>query len=87
MQGNAGQLNDGHENIAEHQASDMMGLATPMQNVMGSWQQPTRGQRGCEEHGANDEAHRVQGEPDVRHLHLRPGKIPGCTVKISVIHG
>ena len=52
----------------------MMGLAAPMQNVMRGWQQPTGGQRGCQEDHANDEAHGVQGEPDVGRLHYRPEK-------------
>lgn len=74
MKGVSGELNDGHEKITEHQAGDMMSLAAPMQNVMRGWQQPTGGQRGCQEHHANDEAHGVQGEPDVGRLHYRSEK-------------
>lgn len=72
VQGVTGELNDGHEEITEHQAGDMMSLATPVQNVMRGWQQPTGGQRGCQEYCANDEAHRVQGESDVGWLNYGP---------------
>lgn len=76
MQGVTGELNDGHEEITEHQAGDMISLATPVQNVMRGWQQPTGGQRGCQEYRANDEAHRVQGESDVGCLHYGPESLP-----------
>lgn len=74
VKGVSGELNDGHEKITEHQAGDMMSLAAPMQNVMRGWQQPTGCQRGCQEDHANDEAHGVQGEPDIGRLHYRSGK-------------
>ncbi|KOX68404.1 hypothetical protein WN51_03890 [Melipona quadrifasciata] len=76
VQGVTGELNDGHEEITEHQAGDMMSLATPVQNVMRGWQQPTGGQRGCQEHRANDKAHGIQGEPDVGCLHYWPESLP-----------
>ena len=48
-----------------------MGLAAPVENVMRGRQQPAGRQRSREEDGADDEADRVQGEPNVTLRHAR----------------
>jgi hypothetical protein len=42
-----------------------------VQHVMRGRQQPAGSKSGGQEDGANDEAHGIQGEPDVRRLYDR----------------
>lgn len=73
MNGLAGKLYDGHEEASQHKTGDVMSLASPVENVMRRWQEPTRRQGGCQEDRTDYKADGIQSEPDVRRLERRSG--------------